>query len=419
MEKKEHKRKNIPYDELCDMNPVMESVLSRKRYDHVVAANDRTVAKLKPRWLSQSKRNFKHNYKPGWLLIDSCNKFALNKATICIGAGPSLKRNKQLLKELCLYNANFPFEQQPFFFIASNHQFKPCLEYGIIPHAVMWVDAADTVYDQVCKDIPRIAKNIFLIASAHCHPRLIEEWINQGRSVRYLLTQDEEENAMFEKVTGESSTGKGVLMGGNIMNCAYMSTLHCLSGRVFMATGNDLSFDIQDNIDIRRSNYYEDGDYTTNMASTRDEAAGQFKWMGFEFIGTEFHNVKPQINLKPKATVQSLYTYKTWIESQVVTQDALAKNNNVSFHYYNCSEASIVGVLCRGDDPTDLNNMDNWFLLDEVLPNRWHTRTLKDATTQFLAVREQIWQNENKARGLVEGVRVSSNAALRGVSLSQ
>ena len=397
------------------MSPAMGCVLTKQMYDLITVSNDKTTNIFKKEWLANTKKNIKKNYQKGWLLIDSCRNIAHNKAVICIGAGPSLKNNKDLIKELCLLNANFPFEQQPFFFIVSNHQFKPCLDYGIVPHMVIWVDASDNIRDQICKDIPRIAQNVFLIASTHCHPGVIGEWISQGRHVRYLLTQDKEEAKAYEKYSGEKSEGKGLLMGGNVMNCAYMATLHCLDGRIFIATGNDLSFDIHEDADIRRSGYYEDQDYSTNI-NRRDEAKEQFKWMGFKFIGTQFQNVIPQVVLTPKATVPNLFTYKKWIESQVAMQDAQSKG--VSFHYYNCSESGIVGVLCKSDDPTNLENKANWFLMDEVVPNHWHTRTLLDATNQYLSAREALlWQNKARAQGRAGGLVKSVSP--QGVSLLQ
>jgi len=402
------KRERKSYDELIAINPAIERVLSRKVYDHINEANERTFDLFTKQWVGNTKKNFKRNFKKGWLLFDSCRHFAYNKAVICIGAGPSIEKNKKLIKELCILNASFPFEQQPFFFISSNHQFKPCLEYGIIPHAVMWVDASDVVYDQLCKDIPDIAKNIMLIASTHCHPKIITEWINQGRSVRYLLSQDPVEQELYEKYSGEKAGHKGVFMGGNVINSAYMATLHCMSGRIFMTTGNDLSFDIDDDIDKRRKTYYADGDYSTNLGTTRDEAGHQFKWMGMEFIGTAFHKVTPQIVLKPKATVPTLYVYKQWIESQIALQDAAS---TATFHYYNCTEGGIVGVMCNSDDTTNLEDNNNWFLMDEVVPRRWHTRTLKDATSEFLEARSQLWQSRDQARG----ARVLSSVRSPGV----
>jgi hypothetical protein len=63
-------------------------------------------------------------------------------------------------------------------------------------------------------------------------------------------------------------------------------------------------------------------------------------------------------------------------------------------HYYNCSEQGVLGVLARDTEPDAMKEESNWYLMDELYPLRWHTRTLADAAKQFLEARECLKQEE-------------------------
>ena len=372
------------YEDLINHNSNIASILDRKVYKYVKATNERTINSFDETWLAQSKSNLKLLKKYG-LLADHCKGMGLNKAAVMIGAGPSLKKNKAMLRELCLYNSRFPFDKQPFVFITCNHQYKPCLEYGIIPHFVVVVDASDNLYDQLCKGIPKRGQNTILISALHVHPKILNGWDRQGRTIQFYVSKGDANYDLAKEILGEDLDKKQMLQGGNVMNVAWMSSLTALWSKIFIATGYDISYEIVDSVEERRKSYYEDGDYSTNTASKRDEASGIKKWVGFEMYRCPFTG-KASVRFKPMGTVGTLFNYKTWIEVNVAIQDV----EGTSFHYYNCTEGGILGVVPKSYDSIDLENHNNWQLMDEVLPNKWHTRLLEDAAMDVLAARD-LW----------------------------
>jgi len=157
--------------------------------------------------------------------------------------------------------------------------------------------------------------------------------------------------------------------------------------------GNDLSFPLKDTIKERRESYYADGDYTTNAKETgtgRDEAKSEKKWMGFtlgkRLVYTNDLKTQYDVSIEPIGTTQTLWVYKTWLESNVIGMQSKA---DIAYHYYNCTEGGIAGVMCKDDSDEGLPVEENWFLMDEVC-KRWHTRTLKDAVSEFLKAKDMM-----------------------------
>ncbi len=195
--------KPTTYEELIEHNPKIGQILDPEIYKFVQKTNTHTTGNLGKIWESQMRVNLKRYYKKHGLLIDHCRGFGFSKATVMIGAGPSFNKNKDFLFELCQFNARFPFNEQPFLFMASNHQFKPCLEMGIIPHFVVMVDASDNLYDQLCRDIPPHGQHVTLLCAAHCHPRICKAWDKQGRNIQFYVPTGEENKTIFKEVVGK------------------------------------------------------------------------------------------------------------------------------------------------------------------------------------------------------------------------
>lgn len=396
------------YESLIEHNPKIAQVIDEKIFDFSGRVNDQTVDVLGEMWRRHFKKNLSLFYKKKHhvLLHDDCSRFGVNKAVIGIGAGPSFNRNKDYLRKLCLWNATFPFEEQPFLFIASNHQFKPCVNEGIIPHFVALADASesDAIMGQLCDGIADRAHHTILLCSLNANPRLLKEWDRQKKLIRFYIPPGSWNKQTFEERTGDTAENKQLMQGGNVMNVMWVASWAALGSTIFMAVGCDLSYEIESNVEKRRKDYYADGDYSTNLASKRDEAAKQLRWVGFDLKRNPITiNQEPFLTFKPYATVSSLFNYKVWVETMVGIQDANAN----SFHYYNCSEKGILGVLAKSYDVEYLENTDNWTLMDEVFPNRWHTRTLEDAASTYLASRE-LW-----LRNTVQGA-LASAGILRG-----
>jgi hypothetical protein len=379
--------KKTTYEDLVNHNPKIADILDPKQYELMQTKNEKTIMALAPGWKRNSRRNLRKFYGKYGLLEDRSKGFGRDKAVIGIGAGASLKRNWDYLKKVNRWNWEFPFERQPFLFMASNHQFKPCLRDGIVPHYVVLVDAStnEAIFSQLCKDIPPIAKNIILFCSIHCNPKLIREWTNQGREVQFYFPRDEDFEVLYKEIKGkELSEEKRMQQGGNVMNVMWVSSLQSLESRVFICVGNDLSYDIGPDLKTRRENYYFDGDYSTNLASGRDEAKGMSRWIGFDMYRNPFVD-RADYKFVPKGTVHSLFHYKQWTEVFCAVQDVA---ENASFHFYNCSETGILGCIPKSYKKMDLENIDNWELMDEYFPTRWHTRMLKDAVADVLAMKE-------------------------------
>jgi hypothetical protein len=142
----------------------------------------------------------------------------------------------------------------------------------------------------------------------------------------------------------------------------------------------------------RRKNYYVDGDYSTNKATGRDEAELKQEWMGFSLSRTNIISneatQKYNIELNRVATTPNLWVYKTWLESRVVAW-AEQENNPIPFHYYNCSEGGIAGVLCKTEEADERTNIENWLMLDEIC-KRWKTRLFEDAIGEFLMAKDGL-----------------------------
>jgi hypothetical protein len=76
-------------------------------------------------------------------------------------------------------------------------------------------------------------------------------------------------------------------------------------------------------------------------------------------------------------------------------------SNATRFHYFNCSEAGILGVMAKDDSDDSLGDSDNWYMFDEVAINKvtgagmYHTGMLKDVIQHFLKAKEELkWERQ-------------------------
>ena len=107
--------------------------------------------------------------------------------------------------------------------------------------------------------------------------------------------------------------------------------------------------------------------------------------MGFDLQESVITN-GPCFSLKPVGISHTLFTYKTWLETQVIMNSDAPR----SWHYYNCSEEGALGVMAKSTDPSRMNDKDNWYLLDEKIGHRYHTRKLEEAVCQFLMAKQAL-----------------------------
>jgi len=398
------------YDEILEMHPKFKDVFSRNTWDFIKESDEGTVGKLASEWISniESNINSKRLRRHG-SVQNGCIGFGKNKAIVGIGAGKSLEKNIDILKQIHDIDGVKNPDERDFIFIASNHMFKPLLEKGILPDFVFLSDSSDVVTDQLTTNIPESGRNCILLAGLHCSPRVLKRWEKQGRDIRFYITGSKGLPEKYTELTGKDAAEIIVPQGGNVLNCMWTCGIKFFKSTVFMALGNDLSYELRDDIDSRRDAYYFDGDYSSNIAGTgtgRDEARAKHAWMGFSLSPSNIISldakVRYNVALDIVSSTGTLWVYKTWIESNVL---AAEKNNVIQFMYYNCSEGGICGVLTRAETPEEREDVSNWFLLDDIC-KRWRTRTFSDAISEFLKAKEILrW-------GITQDVHAATNTAI-------
>jgi len=118
--------------------------------------------------------------------------------------------------------------------------------------------------------------------------------------------------------------------------------------------------------------------------------------LGFKMRDNPFEQGKKIIDFKPVSTSRQMFIYKLWIELHVATWGL---NKEDPFYYYNCSESGIAGMLAHDYSSRDLlEDPDNWYLMDDVVPERWRTRSLFQAANQFMEA--TLVCRENDVKGL-------------------
>ena len=125
-----------------------------------------TVVKQVPYWLDNVRAKFKM-IKEGKNLMDM--PMQDDMPMLVIGAGPTLYRNKHL--ELL---AEKGFDGHIF---ATDAVLKDCLELGIIPDYVMFIDANEKIYPFIDHDIvDKYADKLTAIMNVITHPSVVERW---------------------------------------------------------------------------------------------------------------------------------------------------------------------------------------------------------------------------------------------------
>ena len=390
-----------------DNYTAIHGVVSRNSFDFLGHINTQTVDHFKDEWASNIKKNKKFWRKH--LKLRGLSGLGINKAVIGIGAGPSFNKNKDVLKHFVNRDGIKPWEERDFITIASNHQFKPLLEMGIVPDFVLLVDASNVVMEQLTKDIPDEAKHTQLITGVHANPKVISKWDKQGRGLVFYTTPAPVVREAVKKHLKRGSDDHQIELGGNVLNGAFMIGAGALKSTIFMGVGNDLSFEINDNIDDQRQGYYSDRDYSTNAKETgtgRDEGSSLKRWAGYKMERKRIVTLDEPIGSKRRynfeldlvGTSYTLWVYKTWLETTMMGQT----RSNVYLHYFNCTEGGILGVMAKDDSDEALNKPDNWYFLDEVCINKhtgrqmYMTAMLEDAIELYLSIkRSQTWHSHD------------------------
>jgi len=406
----------LSYKNIIKRCPDFEGVISKLAWENIGDTNKKTRGYLSKLWANNIEENIKNKlWKKHGSVRKDCVGLGKNKALIGVGAGQSFNKNKDILKQVADTDGTRDWEKRNFVIAASNHMYKPLLKMGIIPDFVSLVDGSDVVMKQLNEDIPECGKNTILLTGLHCSPKVLKEWSKQGREIRFYMPVSEGMREVFEKYTNKQAQHHEILQGGNVLNTLFSIGLRFLHTTTFMALGNDLSYPLKDKIEDQRTNYYADLDYTSNQKGTgtgRDEANARKKWLGFtlhpHLIYTGNNNDRYNINLDIVGTSHTLWVYKTWIEANVL----LNAKGKVSYHYYNCSEGGIAGVMNKDMKlrKAELQKDETWYLMDDICP-RWHTRMFKDAVEEFVKAKEaMVWP----ARGIgLDALNAGDSVAAR------
>lgn len=401
----------LDYEKLIEKHPSLKGVISKTSWDYISVSNKGTLDLLRQQW----KQNIKQNLKKGLFakhggIVKDCVGMGLNKAVIAVGAGPSFNKNKHVLKMIHDLDGRRDFEDRDFLIIASNHQYKPLLEMGVIPDFVIAVDASDVIMKQLCENIPKIGKHTILLAGLHSSPNVLNEWDKQGRDIRFFIPGTKGLGEKYEKITKKPATFHKINVGGNVLNTSWVVSMYYFQSSVFFALGNDLSYPRLEKVDDRRKGYYADGNYESNAKGTgtgRDEARNKKDWMGFSinkspiimpWLRVQDKKAQYRVELDLVHTTNTLWVYKTWIETQVAANTSMGKK----FHYFNCSEGGIAGVMSKDVTPEERMKEESWFLLDEVCP-RWHTMMLEDAAEYFTECKRRYKCQESDAQNAIVG----------------
>jgi len=374
------------YEKIIKRHPEFKGVITPDSWNYIDASNKNTNKGLADLWRVNTRRNIENNLwrKHGSLKRD-CLNLGKNKSVIGVGAGPSFKKNQHVLERIAATDGRKSWEDRDFMIIASNHQFKPLLKMGILPDFVMLADASEDVLPQLTEDIPREGRNVTLISTLAASPRVLKRWSRQGREIRFYIPGSESSVDEFRKVAKQDPEPHTMLVGGNVLNCMFLLGLAVFGSSSFMALGNDLSYLLDRDVEKRRETYYADGDYqTTQMQDGRDEAKNAYKWMGFKLSRPLIYTGKGSYNVELSlvGTTHNLWVYKTWIEAWAM---ANMNRTDLRWHYYNCSEGGMLGVMSRAKVHKSKN--EDWYMLDEVCP-RWHTMMFEDAVRQFQLAKE-------------------------------
>lgn len=370
------------YEQCLEECPELEKVIHKNMWDYVTGCDKFTQSLMESVWSKNAKKNLKRLYKKHGSLTQSFLGFGRDKALIGVGSGPSLNNNIDHLEEVYKFNARFTLQDQKFIIAVANHQFKPLLKRKIFPHFVFLTDGGSHIYDQLCTDIPKFGQSTILVASIYADHKTLAEWDRQGRLICFTIPSTEEYQEMFKKYTGEDPGPLTVSSGGNVLNNMFFTGLRILHARYFMALGNDLSYPYDPNLDKRRSMFYADGDYSVNIKKGVDEAKDRYVWLGYRMYDNPFQQGEKMIKFEPVSTSRQMFVYKLWIELHVTTW---GKTHPDPFIYFNCSENGILGVLAKEYEPRELmDDPNNWYLMDEVIPKRWRTRSFLQSVNQFL-----------------------------------
>jgi len=375
-------------------SPTLQSVIPESFYHYMTACGEHTADKLGGMWKKNSRKNIDKFLSKHGTVGEGLKGFAKNKAVIIVGAGPSFKKNRDVLKKLYEFNTKFDIQDQPFVIIASNHMLKPLLDMGIFPHFTVVLDGGNHFRDHFLN--LNTDMKCVMIANITADHKMLKRWDRDGHRISFFMGESDESREIFKEKPGKHLDNMTTFLGGNVMNTSFMLSLRFLHSRFIMTVGNDLSFPIHADHEERKKGFYADGNYETQEGK-KDEAQHGIAWMAYKHGGQgSFDKNSQLVNYEKVLTSKQLLTYKTWIELHVAKW---AEEKEFSFRYYNCSEGGICGVVAKKHEKEDLEDPNNWGLMDDVAPLCWFTKPLINAAQDFLEIKKSCRVETNANAG--------------------
>ena len=378
----------ISYEDLVNANEKIKHFCAPSMAEAVFTSNKSTTKRFKNTWINNVKKNLPLYHKHG-SFREAFGGFGIRKAVIGVGAGPSFNKNKHVLKKIYELNLIHPtLNDQPFIIFATNKQLKPLLNMGIYPHFTFLVDAGDALMPQF-KNIPDWAKSSIIVAGLHTSNKILKYWDKRGGKICFYAIKGGVDEEYLRENTKIDPDPLVVPQGGNVLNTMWMISLNTLGSDVFMMVGNDLAYKYSEDEAERAKSFYADGDYRLNILNKRNEAESKTVYPAFKLFESSIVKGKYGVDFELACISRQMWIYKTYIEVQATLWE-----KNSQFFLYNCSEYGTLGVLMRDFNVNNVNDKNNWYLIDELLPKRWLTTTLDNAAKQFLEARRCLVKGE-------------------------
>ncbi len=266
--------------------------------------------------------NFQENIKRYHQSIDVLFGKWTNQPIIIVSAGPSLDKNKYLLRDI----------QNRALIMSVGTALKPLLQIGVIPDFIIITDPQDIVYNQIdgLEDL-----EIPLIALSTCNKHVLQNY----KGYKFIAFQEGFDLA--ERYARENNI-KLVKTGGSVTTTALDISIQFGCNPIIFI-GLDLA-------------------YTNNKTHVQ----GTYFYQ--ENVGSKFLRPIKSINGETVYTTKNLYIYLKWIEKRI------SMENNITF-----IDATEGGAYIQGTEIVDLetvirhrvnNSTINKDLLQKIITER-------------------------------------------------
>ncbi len=219
-----------------------------------ISINVNTLKRLMPQWARNIAYNVQFNgpnIRSKKDLLELDRDFGRNKkrVSICVGAGPSLKKYDHL-KKLKEFQKKFDG-----LVLACDRSLPMCLEAGVIPDIVSSLDGDPSIKKYFDSELVRKhSKDIKGVFSVTCHPDVIDSW--KGDSYFFVPILDVYSELDSTTRFMRLLTGKTMMShGGNVGMLNWFSSITPLYCNPVVLLGMEFSWPMP--IDIRETETFD------------------------------------------------------------------------------------------------------------------------------------------------------------------